>query len=187
MFANVAEVAWYVTGRFYSGSSSTGATTLRDVGYFIHIQGIAAPLFSGTPSEETALFTFAAAPFESPSIANGNLTIGLDVTGTFRLFLRGRSGASFERPDSFSHGRCIATFARVAVAPTVKIAESASAAFLMNAFTARLVSSEPFELGGSRYDLRDLVGPGVTQWGTAATSGAAAGGVPFVGSALRIG
>jgi hypothetical protein len=65
-------------------------------------------------------------------------------------------------------------------------------ALLSNVFTARLVSSTPFEFGGRQYDLADIIGRGITQWGTAATEpmkpppGYSAV-VPFVGSAVRIG
>lgn len=63
---------------------------------------------------------------------------------------------------------------------------------LANVFTARLVSAEPFDFGGRRYDLRELIGFGVTQWGTAAPEpltppAGYSSAVPFVGSAIRIG
>jgi hypothetical protein len=179
--ARVAEVVWYVTGRFY-----TTSTSLFDVGYFIHIQGIAAPLFSGPMSEQTARFTFSASPFSARTIENGGLEIGIDPRGTFRIFLR-ESGASFDRPESFSEGTCIATLERIAVVPTVK-----TATLLSNVFSARLVSTEPFHFGGSRYDLRELLGAGVTQWGTAAPEAITppagfTSAVPFVGSAIAWG
>ena len=176
-----------MTGRFYST-----ATTLLDVGYFLHLQGISERLFDGETSERTAWFTFAAEPFTSPEIVNGGLKIGLDKTGTFSLYLRETPGASFDDPASFASGVCIGTFARVAIVPTVKIASSASETLLANVFTAQLVSSVPFEFGGTRYDLRELIGYGVTQWGTAATEPLTAPAgysavVPFVGSAVRTG
>jgi hypothetical protein len=178
--ARTGEVVWYVTGRFFAVGSQ-----LQDVGYFLHLQGIGEPLFDGKRSESTALLTFSAAPFSSPDLANGSITIGLDARGSFSIFLRDRGGASFDDPASFAGGRCIGTFERVAIVPTTKIAVSATETMLSNVFTARLVSSVPFELGGSRYDLRDLIGYGVTQWGTAAED-SPAGGVPFVGSAIRV-
>ncbi|HEV7764247.1 MAG TPA: hypothetical protein VGQ76_04535, partial [Thermoanaerobaculia bacterium] len=157
------------------------------VGYFLHVQGITHELFTGAISEETALLTFSAEPFDSPPIDNGGLSIGIDPRGVFRLYLRESGGASFEDPTSFAIGQCIGTFERVSMVPKVKIG-----AVLMNVFTARLVSSEPFVMGGVAYDLRDIVGAGITQWGTAATEplmppfGYSAM-VPFVGSAIRTG
>jgi hypothetical protein len=64
--------------------------------------------------------------------------------------------------------------------------------FGLNVFSARLVGSRPFELGGRRHDLRRLIPHGITQWGTSATTPAAelkgyTSVVPFVGSAIAIG
>ena len=36
----------------------------------------------------------------------------------------------------------------------------------MNVFSAELVESAPFVLDGTRYDFRDLLPKGITQWGT---------------------
>jgi len=178
--ANVAEVVWYVTGRFYANGA-----TLLDVGYFLHIQGIEGNLFEGARSESTALFTFSAMPFAAETISNGGLKIGIDERGTFSVYLRESPGATFDDPNSFAAGQCIATFERLAVVPTTK-----TTTLLMNVFTARLVSSAPFEFRGAQYDFRDLLGPAITQWGTAATEPLTPPPnysvvVPFVGSAIR--
>ena len=184
--APVGGVVWYVTGRFYAAGS-----TLRDVGYVLHLQGVESPLFTGEISEATALVTFAAEPFTSPSIANGSMNIGIDRRGLFRLYLRETPGATFDDPASFATGTCIGVFERVAMVPTVNVAVSTAVTMLANVFTARLVASEPFTLDGRRYNLRALAGNGITQWGTAATEplqpppGYDAA-VPFVGSAIRI-
>lgn len=187
--ARTAEVVWYVTGRFYA--SETGGLLL-DVGYFLHLQGVEGKLFDGERSESTALLTFAATPFSAPSIDNGGLGIGIDATGEFSIFLRESPGASFDDPSSFSTGRCIATFERVAIVPTTKVAATAATTLLSNVFTAKLVSSQPFTFAGARYDFRDLVGFGITQWGVAATEPVLAplgyaSVVPFLGSAIRVG
>jgi len=178
--ANVGEVVWYVTGRFY-----VSGETLVDVGYFLHIQGIDGELFEGARSETDALFTFAAEPFVAQNISNGGLDIGIDDRGTFNIYMRDTTGATFEEPQSFAMGKCVATFERLSVVPTTK-----TASLLMNVFTARLVSSEPFEFKGQQYDFRELLGPSITQWGTAAPEpltpppGYSAV-APFVGSAIR--
>src|SRR5688572_6688630 len=99
--ARAGEVVWYVTGRFYA----TADGALLDVGYFLHLQGIDAPLFSEkTMSEQTALLTFSAAPFKAPTIDNGGLRIGIDATGEFSLYLRDMPGATFDDPDTFAVG-----------------------------------------------------------------------------------
>jgi hypothetical protein len=185
--AAVAEVVWYVTGRFYAQGNE-----LQDVGYFLHVQGIHDGLFSDHPrSESTALLTFASAPFTAPAIDNGGLSIGIDLKGTFDLYVRETAGATFDDPKSFAAGRCVATFKRVAIVPTVKLSVSTGMTVLSNVFSAKLVRSEPFELGGVRYDFRDLAGAGITQWGTAATEPLTppqdySAVVPFLGSAIRM-
>ena len=172
--ARVGEVVWYVTGRFYAEGK-----LLQDVGYFLHIQGIGGRLFDGERSESTARFTFSSEPFKSETIDNGGLEIGIDMRGTFRIYLREKPGATFDDPESFAQGKCIAELERVSIVPTVK------ATILTNVFSARLVSSEPFDFDGERYDFRDLAGYGVTQWGFAVPeTGESA--VPFAGSAIRI-
>ena len=182
--ARTGEVVWYVTGRFFTDSNGN----LFDIGYFLAIQGIEASLFSDpTMSEATAWFTFSAAPFSAASVDNGGLNIGVDATGSFSLYLLDAPGASFADTDTFSAGTCIATFSRVNVVPTTKVAVDGSATLLSNVFTAKLVSSTPFAFGGVTYDFAELVGFGITQWGTAATEAASAPGVPFLGSAIRVG
>ena len=176
--ARTGEVVWYVTGRFFT----TPDQQLLDVGYFLHVQGVRGSLFS-TPemSEATALMTFSAEPFKAVTIDNGGLMIGVDLRGKFSVYLRETPGATFDDPDSFAAGQCIATFSRVSIVPTIK------ADLLTNVFTAKLVSSRPFELEGVRYDFAELVGFGITQWGTAAVEAASAPAVPFAGSAIRVG
>ncbi len=172
------EVIWYVTGRFYADSHGN----LYDVGYFLNLQGV-----GGAQSEADAYLTFAAEPFSAPTIQNGSLTIGIDATGSFSIYLLDTPGATFDDPTTFSAGTAIATFSRVAVVPTVKIGIGGNATLLSNVFTAQLTSSQPFTLQGVTYDLANVVGNAITQWGTAASSSADTAGVPFVGSAIRVG
>ena len=172
------EVVWYVTGRFYADSSGN----LYDVGYFLNLQGI-----GGALSEADAYLTFAADPFSAPTIQNGSLTIGIDATGSFSIYLLDTPGASFDDPATFSAGTPIATFSRIAIVPTVKIGIGANATLLSNVFTAQLTSSQPFTFQGVTYDLANVVGSAITQWGTAASISADTMGVPFVGSAIRTG
>ena len=176
--AKAGEVVWYVTGRFYADANGN----LYDVGYFLNLQGIATAL-----SEADAYFTFAAQPFSSQVVTNGSLSIGVDNPGTFSIYLLDPPGASFDKPASFSAGMPIATFSRIAIVPTVKVPVGNSTTLLANVFTAQLISSQPFEFNGATWDLAGLIGYGVTQWGTAAEGTDVADGVPFVGSAVRVG
>jgi hypothetical protein len=185
------EVAWYVTGRFYKGADGT----LLDAGYFLHLQGVDG-LFRGEPGEGTAHLTFLADPFTAKPLQNGDISLGLDAVGDFAVYLNRQPAASYADPASFGAGEEIARFRRVAVVTgaTVGTGSTDQPLFSLNVFSARLVSSRPFDLGGQRYDLRRLMPNGITQWGTAATTAVtdadAAGYVsviPFVGSAIAIG
>src|SRR5436305_6626062 len=96
--AETAALVWYVTGRFYK----TPSGDLLDVGYFLHLQGIEGALFDGgTRSESTALFTFASAPFQTSTVDNGGLSVGVDDKGSFSIYLRDGGGATFDDPSSF--------------------------------------------------------------------------------------
>ena len=176
MIATTAQLVWYVTGRFYKQPSGA----VLDAGYFLHLQGIEGKLFDGERSEATALFTFLAEPFGASTVANGELNIGIDDRGTFKIFLRERGGASFDDPQSFGAGQCIATFERVSLVATTE-----TTTMFSNVFTAALIEWKEFDFRGRRYDFRELVGDGITQWGVAVPGSSPA--VPFVGSAIRIG
>jgi hypothetical protein len=122
-------------------------------------------------------------------VANGDITLGLDSVGEFGVYLNREPRASFDDPASFGAGEEVACFRRVSmvVGATVGEGQAHTGLFSSNVFSARLVRSREFELGG-RYDLRRLMPNGVTQWGTAATTPAgSARGTPFVGSAIAIG
>lgn len=186
------EVAWYVTGRFYKATNGT----LLDAGYFLHLQGIDGGLFSGTRGEGTAHLTFLADPFTATSVQNGDIALGLDAIGEFAVYLNRRPSATFSDPASFGAGEEVARFRRVAVVTgaTVGSGSGDQPLFSLNVFSARLVASREFELGGRRYDLRRLMPHGITQWGTSAATpvtGQDAAGyttvIPFVGSAIAIG
>jgi hypothetical protein len=183
------EVAWYVTGRFYAAEGGS----LRDAGYFLHLQGIEGPLFRGERGEGTAHLTFLADPFTSKPLQNGGLALGMDATGSFAVYLNREPRATFDDPASFGAGEEIARFERVAVVMGTTVdGTGGQALFGLNVFSARLVSSRPFQFHGRTYDLRRLMPNGVTQWGTsAATPAARLAGytsvVPFVGSAVAIG
>ncbi|MDZ4814593.1 MAG: hypothetical protein SGI99_18555 [Pseudomonadota bacterium] len=165
-----AELAWYVTGRFYRKSDQS----LADYGYFIHLAGIAAPMFNGAPGESTAHFTFAATPFVATGLVNGTLSLALDPVGEFSIYLQRKPKGNFNSPESFAQGECIATFRRISIAVGTTVAEGAGkqaqALFSSNVFTARLIDSAPFALAGATYDLRQMLGHGVTQFGTAAAT-----------------
>ena len=186
-----AELAWYVTGRFYVAETSNA---IADYGYFLHLGGIAAPLFAAAPAESSAHFTFAAEPFEAAKLSNGGLQLGLDPVGSFSVFLQRRPAGDFDDPASFARGECIGRFRRTSLVVGTTLNDAAGQALITsNVFSARLTASTPFEFGGRHYDLGEMLGAGVTQFGTAAGQAiepAPAGYtlvLPFTGSALALG
>lgn len=186
-----AELAWYVTGRFYVGEND-GA--IADYGYFLHLGGIAAPLFAAAPAESTAHFTFAATPFKAAQLSNGGLQLGVDPVGDFSVYLQRQPAGNFDDPASFARGECIGRFRRTSLVVGATVtAPSGQALITANVFSARLIASTPFEFGGHDYDLARMLGAGVTQFGTAAAQAitpAPAGYalvLPFTGSALALG
>ncbi|MES2355269.1 MAG: hypothetical protein V4568_12895 [Pseudomonadota bacterium] len=186
------ELAWYATGRFYVATNKF----VHDVGYFLHLQGIEGNLFNGAPSEATAYFTFAAAPFLSQTVANADVTLSLGPIGKFSLFFNPQAGGNFSNPASFSKGQEIAVFQRVSVVTTMTIAQlqpgNESNGIMSNVFSAKLIESREFKFNGQRYDLKNLLPNGITQWGTASARPTEApppyvSAFPFVGSAIAVG
>lgn len=186
-----ARVAWYVTGRFYEDEHGL----LQDLGYFLYFAGAQKELFKeDSISEATALLTFRSEPFQAQSLTNGNLSIGLDAVGSFSIYHNPAGGGSFENPDSFSQGRRVAVFRRsgVVMGETLSSPVLGGLALSMNVFSADLVESAPFEIQGVRYDFRELLPNGLTQWGTASANPLAVFPpyqriVAFTGSAIAAG
>lgn len=180
------EVFWYAVGCFYEWADGS----LQDVGYFAHLGGLPEPLFRGVPGPAGAWFTFAAEPFRSialpPNDRADTFTASIDPPRRFSLYYSAEPVGDFAHPESFSRGLPIATFERA-----TPVVGAATAAFASNLFTARLVTSTPFEFAGQRFDLQAMLGFGVTQMGAAgAPFTPAAPGArsarSFVGTAVRI-
>lgn len=139
------EVVWYVTGRFYVADDKS----IRDAGIFLHLQGVRAPL------------TFLSEPFRAHDFENGALKIGIDTAGAFSVYLN--DDFTYDDPSSFARGERVATFERVSMVVGTQV----GTAVTLNTFSAKLVSSREFEVGGERYDFARLLQHGITQWGTA--------------------
>jgi hypothetical protein len=188
-----AELAWYVTGRFYQATDGA----LADYGYFLHLPFPGLRLFDGKRGEQTAHFTFAAKPFKAHKIDNGALSLDIDPVGEFSLYLQRRPAGRFDDPASFAEGECIATFRRtslvVGTTAAARVGAKNEPLVGTNAFSARLIASTAFEFDGGRHDLAHHIRVGVTQFGTAAAvpiTPPPAGYelvLPFTGSALALG
>jgi hypothetical protein len=166
------EVFWYAVGCFYAWEDGS----LQDFGYFARLGDVPEPLFRGAPGPGSAFFTFAADPFRAvslpPTDPADTFAASIDPPGRFRIFFNAEPCSDFTHPESFARGLAIATFERVGAVVGASTPQGTS-----NLFTARLVASTPFEIRGQRFDLREMLGRGVTQMG--------AGGAPFQPSAAR--
>lgn len=186
-----ARVVWYVTGRFYEDEHGL----LQDLGYFLYFAGAQKELFKEGPmGEATAVLTFRSEPFQAQSVTNGNISIGLDAVGSVSIYYNPAGGGSFEDPDSFSQGHRVAVFRRagVVMGETLSSPIPGGLALSTNVFSADLVESAPFEIQGVRYDFRELLPHGLSQWGTASANPLATFPpyqriVAFTGSAIAAG
>ena len=166
-----AAVACYFVGRaFLSADFSRGEV----VGYFTDIDGIGAAdsLFNGSPSEQTAFFTFRSNVFSlTPLPANGDVGLDLVSAGTFDIFYNpptpNTPNGDWSNPDTFSSGQLVAHFTRPEVL-FVQILQSDVAnpppyeSISEHAISETLVSSQNFTFKGHQYDFSTLVPGGVT-------------------------
>jgi hypothetical protein len=182
----MAEVFWYAVGRFFEWADGS----IQDFGYFVRLGEIPPPLFRGAPGPGTAHFTFAADPFRSVALPvddpSDPFSATIDSPGFFRIFYNPEPCADFEHVESFTRGTPIATFERIGLVVGASSAQGAS-----NLFSARLTEATAFEYGGHRYDLRAMLGRGITQMGSAGPAFTprlkeAKSARSFVGTAIRI-
>jgi|HubBroStandDraft_6_1064221.scaffolds.fasta_scaffold796193_1 hypothetical protein len=151
-------VACNFVGRFYLNPVSLQGEV---VGYFTNIHGIAngmsAPLFSGSPSERTAFFTFRSDVFAlNPLPANGDLVLFLVSAGKFNVFFNPAPNSDWTNLDTFSNGQHIANFTR----PEVLDLQFESTSQHM--ITETLISSQSFTFNGYKYNFSELVPGGIT-------------------------
>ena len=175
-------VVWYVIGRVLIDQYGMG----QETGFFVYLNGVPEPLFSGPPSEQTAHFTVRSDPFTIQNFINGDLQATLLNAGLFKLYYNEEPKGDFRNPDTFSSGQHIASFRRshamlVSVGPVTS-----------DVFSAELVETYDFTFGGVTYNLRDCAPQGITEIGTASTTplpGVEGFPVvlPFVGSSLVVG
>jgi len=166
-----AAVACYFVGEAFLNASGQGEV----VGYFTDINGIGASdtLFNGTPSEQTAFFTFRSNVFSlTPLPLNGDIALDLTSAGTFNIYYNPTPNGDWSNPDTFSGrqkfpGQPIAQFTRPE-SLFVQILQSDVAnpppyeSIAQHVLTETLVSSQSFTFNGHRYDFNTLVPAGVT-------------------------
>jgi hypothetical protein len=141
----------------------TPPSDARLVGYFATIQGIQGSLFSGTPGENTAHFTWS---FSNPGamlLQNGDpaapgsaSVVVLPAGNTFNVYFNPAPNQSWSNPDSFSAGQLVASFRSV---PGTDVT-SGPAAVVANSLI--LVSSRDFAFRGRTYNFGRLIPHGFT-------------------------
>lgn len=156
-----ARVVWQLVGKTLL-NPATGAGQV--LGYFTFIEGVPAPMFAGAPGESTAHFTLRSQPFDVQLFPHGDILIGLLGTETFTLHLDATPDQDFNNPASFSDGRQLANFNRLAaqinfVGPV-----------FTDTFSAEFLSSRSFSWQGRRINLRALTPEGVTLTITGSTA-----------------
>ncbi len=128
------------------------------VGYLGFIEGVDDPLFSGTPSKDTAYFTlritkFGPPSFEMPVETDPELGVSIIPPGSqFTVYFNDNpTSRDWSNADTFSQGGPIAVFE-----------ESALLNGSLNWFSNRLIDSSPIQFNGQRIDFKKLVPNGVT-------------------------
>jgi hypothetical protein len=82
--------------------------SIRMYGYFTSMEGISGPIFNGSPSENTAMFTFAADTTSAAIIKNGDLVHGIDnpTNGSYTTlsvyYSPAPANRDFSNPDDFT-------------------------------------------------------------------------------------
>ena len=164
-------VACYFVGRAFLNASAQGQV----VGYFTEVNGIgtADSLFNGSPSEQTAFFTFRSNVFSlTPLPTNGDVGLDLVSAGTFNIYQNPNPNGDWTNPDTFSGGqpfpgRPVAQFTRPE-SLFLQVLQSDVAnpppfqSISQHTLTETLVSSQSFTFKGQKYDFSTLVPGGVT-------------------------
>jgi hypothetical protein len=178
-------VVWHHVARaLLNPSTGTGQV----IGYLSQIDGVTTSLFSGTPSEATAFFTFRTDTFSfTPLANNGDIQLTLLSPGKLNVYFNPSPANDWSQPDSFSSGQLIATFSR---AETMLIAfgplQTDTASF-------ELESTQNFTFDGQKRNLKTLDPHGVTLTNTTSNTVILTGiaGLPvafaFAGHAIAIG
>jgi hypothetical protein len=130
--------------------------TGEGAGYFTFIAGITGTLFSGTPSEATAFFTFRTDQFSTGVISNGSVTALLHPPGRFTIYLNNAPSGNWNDFSTFAQGQAIAI---VEFGTTQDINTGATQ---IGYTSAQIIQSSSFVFQGQQYNLRSLFPHGFT-------------------------
>ncbi|HKA17398.1 MAG TPA: hypothetical protein VKN18_03695 [Blastocatellia bacterium] len=117
-------------------------------GYLNYVNGIATPIFSGSPQNETtALLTFYSDTVTTGVINNGPMRV-IDRTGTFTIYFDSTPEGDFSNPDSFRDGMPV----MVASLRHQVILDTVTGSFTTT-FSLTLTSVDFFRLGNENIHL----------------------------------
>ena len=132
-------------------------------GYFSGVAGIPDSLFSGTPGESTAYFTWYLNAPGAVQIQNGDTAIAgstsvavLPAGESLSVYYNAAPNQSWANPDSFSAGQLVATFKSMPGTQT----GSGPIALVTQSYV--LASSQPFVFKGEIYNFGRLLPHGFT-------------------------
>ena len=132
-------------------------------GYFPTLQGIPEPMFSGTPSENTAYFTWSLDAAGARQIQNGDATAAGSVSAAillsgeaYNVYFNPNPNQSWDNPASFSAGQLVATFRSTTGTQT----GSGPVALVTQSYI--LESSQDFTFRGQSYNFARLLPHGFT-------------------------
>ena len=146
-----------LVGRLYL-DPNTGKAEVG--GYFTDINGIGGSdsLFNGTPSENTAFFTFHTTVSISSLPSNGDITPLLGSAGLYDIFYNPVPNGDWSNPSSFASGQLIAHFSR----PELLLIQFDSFSFSEHTVTETLLDARDFVFKGHRYNFKELTPGGIT-------------------------
>jgi len=143
-------VAYHFVSRLLQSPSGTFFV----IGYVNFLDGVSAPLFTGTPGEKTALITFRSNVISAAPLLNGNVVV-LNWSSTsapvVKFYLNSSPNGDWNQPDTFSSGPLIGSFS-ARVGQIVIINGNTAVVTFSNDW----VSTRAFSLGGKMYNLGRL-------------------------------
>ena len=177
----VGAVAAQLTGRLVGSGGLAG--DYEFLCYATFIEGLGASLFTGDPSEQTALITLRSDKFRFQTFANGSLIhfgrliLPGALPAQVRVYYTSNPSHDFSAPDSFSQGQL------VGVLQARGLQGSLTPSFTFNATgTLTVESTSDISIGGKRVSLR-VLGDSVT----ASLRGVAPSAAQFIGgSAISV-
>lgn len=147
-------LVWQHVGRLYLDPTAGKALY---VGYLVHLSGVSSSLFSGSPSESTAYFTFSTDVLSlTPIPSNGNMALSLVSAGTFNVYYHSNPNGDWNDPSTFASGKLVATFTRTeSLFPVI-------GSFGVHNLSESLRSSQSFDFNGRTLNFNRIAPHGIT-------------------------